>query len=185
VILYPQLPAGEQFRLSAFSALAVRETVESLGGGNAKIKWPNDVYVGDSKVAGILIKNTISGQSIQNTIIGIGINLNEEVFPEELPNPSSINHITGNEQSLQAARESLIDNLNEFYRSSLESDFSVICHAYEKHLYMVGQNARFELTSDSSLIGGVIEGVDELGRLRLKHDNSQHVYTLNEIRFVK
>lgn len=179
------MQAVQQFRISALAALATRETVATLTGADTKIKWPNDIWVGSQKVAGILIKNSITGQNLQNTVIGIGINVNEPTFPADLPNPASLQSITQKPFKLHDVRELLITNLNSFYLSTFTSDMRFVRNAYETHLYLRDQNARFEVTADDSIISGTIRGVDEFGRLTVTSENSVRHYSLNEIQLLK
>ena len=88
--------------LAARDALLITETVTlalrlylAEEGVKARIKWPNDIYVGDLKVCGILIENILKGQEVDASIIGIGLNLNQTVFPEDIPNPTSLSLLTG------------------------------------------------------------------------------------------
>ena len=71
-------------------------------GIEARIKWPNDIWVGDKKICGILIENILDGSFIRDSIIGIGFNLNEDKWPEDLPNPVSLHNLTGKEYSTDA-----------------------------------------------------------------------------------
>ena len=88
--------------LAARDALLITETVTLAlrlyladEGVKARIKWPNDIYVGDLKVCGILIENILKGADVDSSIIGIGLNLNQTVFPEDIPNPTSLSLLTG------------------------------------------------------------------------------------------
>ena len=83
IILYPDfLPANEQFFLSKAIALAVRNCINSfLPSSDIRIKWPNDIYCNDKKIGGILIQNLLTGNKINASIVGIGINVNQEIFP--------------------------------------------------------------------------------------------------------
>ena len=88
--------------LAARDALLITETVTLAlrlyladEGIKAHIKWPNDIYVGDLKVCGILIENILKGPDVDASIIGIGLNLNQTVFPEDIPNPTSLSLLTG------------------------------------------------------------------------------------------
>ena len=83
------LPAAAQFRLSQTIALAVADTVARYT-DDVAVKWPNDVYVGDRKICGMLIENSLKGQQMHTSTIGIGLNVNETAFPEYLPNPVSM-----------------------------------------------------------------------------------------------
>ncbi len=151
---------------------------------DAAIKWPNDIWIGQQKVAGILIQNSIVGQTLQNTVIGIGINVNESAFPEDLPNPASMQLITQKTYELHDVRELLITNLNSFYQSTFTSDMRFVRNAYETHLYMRDQIAQFEVIADDSIIEGTIRGVDEFGRLSVLSENMVRHFSLNEIQLL-
>lgn len=83
------LPVGEQFLLSETVTLALTDTFASFG-IDARIKWTNDIYVGDKKLVGILIEHSYSGPTLARTIAGIGINVNQRAFDPALPNPVSM-----------------------------------------------------------------------------------------------
>ena len=95
VVLCPTfLPAGEQFLLSQAVALALVDTLGTCG-IDARIKWTNDIYVGDMKICGILIENSFSANRIDRAIVGIGINVNQTEFRSDAPNPVSMAMLTG------------------------------------------------------------------------------------------
>lgn len=85
----PGLKAYDQFALSQIASLSVTDFLSSYG-IDARIKWPNDIYVGDRKICGILIENSLKGQMIDWSIIGIGLNVHQKCFPADLPNPTSM-----------------------------------------------------------------------------------------------
>lgn len=95
IILYPDfLPANEQFSLSKAIALAVQSTLNSYLSSKAiRIKWPNDIFCEQKKIGGILIQNLLTGNKINASVIGMGVNLNQENFPEDIPATSLINEL--------------------------------------------------------------------------------------------
>lgn len=106
MLYYPpaDLPPSRQFQISKAVAVAVAETVDRLLDGSDHpevcIKWPNDIYVGDRKIAGILIENALqSSTRIAHSIIGVGLNVNQREFRSCAPNPVSAVNITGRETS--------------------------------------------------------------------------------------
>ena len=108
-ILYPGfLSADKQFFLNMAVSLAVRELCEEVTGHEIRIKWPNDIYHRNKKLAGILIENTISGSQISSSVIGIGLNVNQTSFDPDLPNPTSVKLITGHETPI----DDIIPKLN-------------------------------------------------------------------------
>ncbi len=136
LLLRPKaIRASRQFELSMLVSLGIVEALADCG-IEAWIKWPNDIYAGgDRKICGILIENSISGANIERSVAGIGLNVNQEVFRSDAPNPVSMKNITGREYALEpllrsvcckitgllAAYESHPDagELSERYRSRL------------------------------------------------------------------
>lgn len=117
LLLRPQaIPAAGQFELSMIVALEVAACVRrALAGApdapRVCVKWPNDIYVGDRKIAGILIENSLSGSGIERSIAGIGLNVNQRRFLSDAPNPTSIIHYTGTPTSLAPLLESLCTSI--------------------------------------------------------------------------
>lgn len=90
VVHYPDIPIAESFRISMAAALSITDLLMSFG-IDSKIKWPNDIYVGDLKIAGILIENSLAGDSlIRKSVIGVGLNVLQREFPSDIPNPTSM-----------------------------------------------------------------------------------------------
>ena len=103
VLQSPPLPPVAAADLLLITQLVTRGLCEYLQqkGVNARIKWPNDIYVGDRKICGILIENVLEGGRLRASIIGIGLNLNQSRFPAELPNPVSLRQLTGERYGLE------------------------------------------------------------------------------------
>lgn len=101
-----QLKAADMILLTCATTLGIRDYL--LGHGiEARFKWHNDIWVGDRKICGILIENILDGELIAESIIGIGLNLNEEGWPADLPNPVSLKELTGKEYDLRRELPSL------------------------------------------------------------------------------
>lgn len=117
LLLRPQaIPAARQFELSMIVALEVAACVRrALAGAPVApqvcVKWPNDIYVGDRKIAGILIENSLSGSGIERSIAGIGLNVNQRRFLSDAPNPTSIIHYTGTLTPLAPLLETLCTSI--------------------------------------------------------------------------
>ena len=109
-------PARDQFAVSCAVSCAVADYLASRN-IEAKVKWPNDVYVADRKIAGILIENSLMGSLLSRTIIGIGININQREFLSDAPNPVSLSQLTGKTYSLAEERISLGETLELRLRS--------------------------------------------------------------------
>lgn len=91
------LRATEQFVLSQIVALSVRDALQSFLDIRCEVKWPNDIYVGEKKIAGILIEQRLMGAMVEESIVGIGLNVNQAVFRSDAPNPISMLQLTGKE----------------------------------------------------------------------------------------
>ena len=105
LLIRPEIAAARQFELSMIVALSVARIIDSelAAAGcpeRTKVKWPNDIYVGDNKICGILIENRLSGAFIERSIAGIGINVNQTLFRSDAPNPISLSLITGRHYEL-------------------------------------------------------------------------------------
>lgn len=112
VILYPDfLPANRQFLISQIAALSVKEMLDEYI-SDITVKWPNDIYWKDRKICGMLIENDLMGHSLFCSVIGIGININQQKFLSNAPNPVSLAQITGREYD----REEILNHfLKRFY----------------------------------------------------------------------
>lgn len=90
LVHYPNIHLADSFQISMVAALAITDLLKTFG-IDSRIKWPNDIYVGNQKIAGILIENSLSGDSIiHKTVIGIGLNVRQTEFPSNIPNPTSM-----------------------------------------------------------------------------------------------
>lgn len=129
----------KQFLISEAVALSVVEVAASLlegyGSPEVTVKWPNDIYVGDKKLCGILIEHSLkSADAIAHTIIGIGLNVNQQKFRSNAPNPTSLIAYTHSELSVEAVLEALVDSLKRNL-ALLEEDEEVIARRYRAHLW--------------------------------------------------
>lgn len=112
VLKEPSIVAKDAFAVSAISALSLVETLSGYG-VEAKIKWPNDIYVNGKKICGLLIEHSVRGGRISWSIIGVGLNVNQTTFPSDIPNPTSIAIQSGVQNDLS---EVLDDFLSIFSR---------------------------------------------------------------------
>ena len=105
--------AREQFVLTEITSLSIVEFL-SRHGIKAKIKWPNDIYVGDKKICGVLIENSLRGKNLSSSIIGIGLNVNQRNFDVNLPNPTSMILETGIEEDIRSCLEEFMDIFQDY-----------------------------------------------------------------------
>jgi BirA family transcriptional regulator, biotin operon repressor / biotin---[acetyl-CoA-carboxylase] ligase len=183
-IFYPiSLQVQDQFYLNIISGLAVRDVVATYV-SSVKIKWPNDIYIEDRKIAGILVQNTLRETSIKSTIIGIGLNVNQTIFPIDIPNPTSLSLLTDKVFDIQEIL-SLLSSRLEFYYLNLKSgQHPLLMATYLTHLYRKDEWAIFKDDHDH-IFKGKITGIEAQGRLKIElEDGRLQVFGFREISFV-
>lgn len=122
IILKPEeLAASDFLFITRITTVALLSYLQSHG-VQARIKWPNDIWVGDRKICGILIENQIDRGLIVSSIIGVGLNLNEENWPDHLPNPVSLKELTGRDYDIHAETEEFFKEFSRHYEMVLSSD---------------------------------------------------------------
>ena len=135
MLLYPDfLPIHQNFLLSEVVALGVKDTVEEFI-QPVEIKWPNDIYFQNKKISGILIENELTGQIIGKSIIGIGLNVNQEQFSDVAPNAVSLKQILEKEINIDLILEKMIQAILLRYITLKAGDTQSITSAYHNSLY--------------------------------------------------
>ena len=108
------VPVTSQFILSMTMAVALKETLDSYAEG-FELKWPNDIYWHDSKISGTLIETTVSGKGLGRCIFGVGINVNQQTFTSDAPNPVSLSAITGQEEDITELLNKVVEAFCKYY----------------------------------------------------------------------
>lgn len=184
LLIYPDnVLANEQFIISRIASLAVKNTLDQFT-DDIRIKWPNDIYWKDKKIAGMLIENDIRGRNIVNSVIGIGININQEVFPDELPNPVSLKQITGSEQDRDYILDIFTREFFLLYREFQDGDIRAIEDEYMLDLYRINDYYWFE--DNDGRFKAKIKEVQPSGHLVLEtlEGGEKRVYAFKEVAFV-
>jgi BirA family transcriptional regulator, biotin operon repressor / biotin---[acetyl-CoA-carboxylase] ligase len=184
VIFYPVFLHPQQaFRLSQCAALAVLDTVQHyLPNAASAIKWPNDIYIGNQKTAGILIQNSLSTSQISHSIVGIGLNVNQTQFHSDAPNPTALALHYGGNLSRQAVAETLFEALSRRY-TQLQHDFHSLAADYRQALFQLDAPARY-MDRQGDIFTATLRRVLDDGRLALETENGFACFDLKEIRFV-
>ena len=128
-----EVAAREQFVLTEITSLSIVEFL-SRHGIKAKIKWPNDIYVGDKKICGVLIENSLRGENLSSSIIGIGLNVNQRNFDVNLSNPTSMALETGLQEDIKGCLEEFMDIFQNTLFAALSSDHN-LRDSYLSHLW--------------------------------------------------
>lgn len=185
-ILNPSfLPIDKQFFLTKVLSLAVKETVSLFYNGpeSVTIKWPNDIYVADKKIAGILVENNIAGNTIKECFAGIGLNINQETFSSDVPNPVSIKMLTGNEYDIDKCVKILSEQIVHFYNILKSAESHKLDTLYSKNLYRIFEEAGFE--SAGKTFTGKIQGTDPYGRLIIMTNQGEiKTFDFKEVVFI-
>ncbi len=182
LILKPSfLDIAHQFRLNIVISLAIKDYLSLHHGIKAKIKWPNDIYVEERKISGILIKNIIKQSLVNNTIIGIGFNVNQHFFSE--PKAISLFQCTGKVLELQEVLGNLVLQIEKRYLQLKNSHFSSMSKAYIDALYWRDEIHIFR-DNDNGEFEGRITAVDGIGRLVISSDFGTRTYMHQEVQFI-
>ncbi len=183
LILYPKIDfPKEQFLLNQIISLGIRDCLDILELKNVSIKWPNDIYINDKKISGILIQNSISGKKISHSIIGIGLNVNQSGFEYGAGNPTSIFIEKGKTFELDKVLEILCSTLEKRYLMLKSGKQELLKEEYYKYLYRKDLLSEFK-KKDGSLFQGIIRGIGPEGKLIVENKGVMESFYFKEISF--
>lgn len=173
LVLYPHfVRAEQQFVLTQVLSLSLCALLDELNlPKKAMIKWPNDIYVGQRKIAGMLIKNNITGNYISQTIAGIGLNVNQLSFTENAPNAISIATIGGKEYDKNALLTMWHTLFMRQYENLEKGNFTQIHNAYLSRFYRLNEMADYIIENEKQR--ATITGIGEYGMLKLTADDGR------------
>ena len=173
------LAVAEQFVLSQAVALALHDAMLSYG-IDVRLKWPNDVYVGNKKLAGVLVELDYCGAFVEQAIIGVGINVNQESFPAMDRTPISMKQLQVREFNLDDVLKSVLDSFNRYYNDMCCGNRETIAAEYSKLL--LGLNEQRAFVDNTGRFEAVIEGVECDGHLLVRRsDGRLSRYAFKEI----
>ncbi len=185
VLLRPDgVEARRQFAVSEAVALAVTDTLARYG-IEAKVKWPNDIYVGDRKICGILIEHSLYGTQIRRTIAGVGLNVNQQEFLSDAPNPVSMRQLTG--------RIYDVDEVAEVLGEMIEARIGIVAtpegrertHGEFMARLWRGRGLWRWRLPDGSEFEASIDRIADTGHLTLRHpDGHETTYAFKEVAFL-
>lgn len=175
------VPVRQQFLLSMAGAIAIKEALETYVDG-ITLKWPNDVYWNDKKISGTLIETSIDSKGIKTCIFGIGINVNQEAFHSDAPNPVSLRQILGHEVDKDELLQKVIEGFRRYYELLRRADYMDVSGIYHLSLYRRKAFHRYE-DADGDFEGAFVE-VEDDGHLIL-HDKQGVIrsYSFGEVKF--
>jgi BirA family biotin operon repressor/biotin-[acetyl-CoA-carboxylase] ligase len=184
IILYPEsIDPSDQFIISMAVSLGICELLDKYIPGS-KIKWPNDIYVNNDKIAGILIESTIMGSQIESCVAGIGLNINQTIFRSDAPNPVSLKLLTGKDFNTNELLLYLSAALDKKYKQLLNEDFETIMKEYTSRLYKI--NVWSGYRDKTGAFEGRIISVYENGLIKIEKKKTGIVseYSFKEVEFI-
>lgn len=179
-------PARCQFSISEAVSLAIVETLAHFG-IDAKVKWPNDIYVGDRKICGILIEHSVAGTELMRTIIGAGINVNQKIFLSDAPNPVSMLNITGLEYDIDALAALAGEKIEAALRIVSSEDGRKLKHEEFIHNLWRGDGRYYPFRDKASgeIFEARVMGIEPMGFLLLEDDlRACRRYAFKEVEFL-
>lgn len=180
IINVEKLLPSSAFFLSKTIAIAVQKFFKKYAGDETKIKWPNDVYWRDRKTAGILIENVLRGNEWKYAVVGIGININQTLFPALENKAVSLKQITGKTYDLSSLLKELCGELEKAL-CQLDEAPSAIETTYHSELYKKDQIVK--LRKANRLFEAKIKGVDAAGRL-IAHHLVDEFFEVGEVEWI-
>ncbi len=176
ILLFPSfLNPGNHFFLSMALSLGIVDMLHHYQIG-AGIKWPNDIYTVKGKIAGILIENAIQGNRIKYSVLGTGLNVNQEHFPEDIPNPTSMKIELKTVYHPEMVLKKSLESIEKWFIKLYNLDFDLIKNRYEEHLLFRNQSRKF--SSGREVFTGTIKGINETGQLLIA-DRVNNIRTFN------
>ena len=173
------LQAQNQFYLTKAISLALCLVLTQILNKRVEVKWPNDIYVGAKKIAGILIENTIQNGVIKNSIVGIGLNVNQSYF-EGLSNATSLFNEYGEEFELDKLLSELLISIEQHY-IKLKANHLGFDALYLSKLKGYQEELNFQVKNEN--MNGFILGVNKMGQLEVAINNEKHTFNMKEIVF--
>jgi len=183
LILRPDfILAQDQFQVSMLISLGVSDYLKTYT-EHVSIKWPNDIYIKDKKIAGILIEQSIMGAHLSNSVCGIGLNVNQAKFVSDAPNPISLQIITNENYNLEDELTKLLASIEKRYQQVKNGNAQQLEQDYLNALYWMNETHEFE-DEDGDFKGQII-GISEFGQLQIRdEDNELRTYNFKEVSFI-
>lgn len=176
------LPVNNQFALNKAISLGIIDTLKPIIGDACKIKWPNDIYYHDKKLGGVLIENVTKGYQLRDSIVGIGLNVNQNVFSESLSRVTSLSNVLLKDFDLNNLLIIICQNIESRYLQLKSGKLELLDKDYLNNLYRFEELHQFEINNEK--IDGVIKGINDIGKLLIQTDEGLKELDLKEVVFI-
>jgi len=183
ILLSPyMISPSDQFYISMAISLGICDFIKRYI-PECSIKWPNDIYIKNDKIAGILIENHILGNKIEYTIAGIGLNINQKIFISDAPNPISLSMVSGEQYDLPTCLNQLASDIDRRYKQLISENLTQIKKEYVMQLYHLNEwHSYKDLNGDYS---GRIIAVNDNGKLQIENSEGKITeYAFREVDFI-
>lgn len=168
VLVHPTMvPVMRQFLLSEAGALALWDVLgQYLGADDVKMKWPNDIYWKDKKISGTLIETRLGGGHVKDCVYGTGVDVNQEKFVSDAPNPVSMKQILDHDVDLKELLNKIIDSFKKYYAAIENGEYAAISELYHSGIYRAHGFHRYK-DKDGEFEAAIVE-VEDSGNLILR-----------------
>ena len=178
MLIHPDgIAAREQFRITEVVSVALCRTLQPYIYNKVEIKWPNDIYVGDRKLCGILIENRLQGNVIVDCIIGIGLNVNQRVFLSDAPNPVSMYQLTGQETDRDELLKAFMETLDQEWQNKTNGS------EYRELLYRKGKDGLYE-DKTGRFVARLADVLPDGRLLLVDEEGKERTYAFKEVSFI-
>ena len=183
VVLYPHfIEIRQQYMLSKVVSLGIYKAMSKYISA-LKIKWPNDIYAGTRKLGGILIENSIMNGVLKNSVVGMGINVNQTVFCSDAPNPVSLSMLTNEHYDCDVILYEILVAIDWYYALLRNGGDEIIDNEFTASLYRLNEKHFYK--SENDVFEGEIIGVNEIGQLVIRKNNGQILeFHFKEVEFL-
>lgn len=183
MVIAADIPIHRQFYISKAVSVGIASALSEICDKQVKIKWPNDIYIGDKKICGILIENDIRSSAISKSVVGIGLNVNQRQFDRALPNPTSISIETGEDQSRIDVLERLYNQIMRHIEMLIDGDLETLDRRYMDSLYLLNTWHRYNDPLRGEVYGRIVD-VEKDGALIIECKNFERFkYYFKEIEY--
>jgi BirA family biotin operon repressor/biotin-[acetyl-CoA-carboxylase] ligase len=182
ILFHPNFLVNNQFQISKSISLGIVDFLTNLGLTNVKIKWPNDIYIRDNKISGILIENSVRNNKIYNSIVGIGLNVNQTNFDSVINKATSIYNEIGDKLALNDLLDRLLFFIEKRYLMLKTNKIKIIDKDYIEHMYRFNEIKYFQ-TNGKEILGTIV-GISSIGKIQLKIEDKIEEFDLKEINFL-
>ncbi len=185
ILLHPyEVPIASQFMLSEYGAISLKDALSTYIDKDITLKWPNDIYWKDKKLSGTLIETKLSNGRIKDCIFGVGLNVNQTNFNNDIPNPISLCQILGHEVNIDELLKKIIKAFKTNYELIRSANYGAISAIYHQNLYRAKGFYEFE-DANGKFQGSIIE-VEDNGTLILRDkEGIIREYKFKELKYGK